>query len=85
MDQVLTRVKSVDVDRPRWVSLIGAVEQLATADSVAAIIEIVRSTARQIAGADGITFVLRDGDLCHYVAEDAIAPLWKGLKFPMSA
>lgn len=85
MDQVLTRVKSVDVDRPRWVSLIGAVEQLATSDSVASIIEIVRSTARQIAGADGITFVLRDGDLCHYVAEDAIAPLWKGLKFPMSA
>ncbi|MDO9381377.1 MAG: histidine kinase dimerization/phosphoacceptor domain -containing protein [Hyphomicrobiaceae bacterium] len=85
MDLVLRRVESAGVDRPRWVSLIGAVEQLATADSLAAIIEIVRSTARHIAGADGITFVLRDGDRCHYVAEDAIAPLWKGLKFPMSA
>ena len=59
-------------------------ERLATTDSLAQIVEIVRSTARDIAGADGITFVMRDGDLCHYVAEDAIAPLWQGLRFQMS-
>jgi signal transduction histidine kinase len=29
--------------------------------------------------------VLRDGDQCHYVDEDAIGPLWKGRRFPMSA
>lgn len=38
-----------------------------------------------MAGADGATFVLRDGDHCHYADEDAVAPLWKGKRFPMSA
>ena len=37
--------------------------------------------ARALVGADGITFVLRDGEFCHYVEEDAIAPLWKGQRF----
>lgn len=35
--------------------------------------------------ADGATFVLRDGDECHYLDEEAIAPLWKGSRFPMRA
>jgi signal transduction histidine kinase len=29
--------------------------------------------------------VLRDGDRCFYADEDAIEPLWKGQRFPMSA
>ena len=40
--------------------------------------------ARAIAEADGATFVLRDGDNCFYADEDAIAPLWKGQRFPMT-
>jgi len=36
-------------------------------------------------GCEGITVVRREGDLCHYVEEDAIGPLWKGEKFPASA
>ncbi len=43
------------------------------------------TTARAPCSADGITFVLRDGDLCYYAEEDAISPLWKGKRFPMSA
>ena len=39
----------------------------------------------QAASRRNITFVLRDGNRCHYADEDAIAPLWKGLRFPMSA
>ena len=50
-----------------------------------AVIETVRETARSVCQSDGITFVLRDGDKCHYVEEDAIGPLWKGQKFPLSA
>jgi signal transduction histidine kinase len=46
---------------------------------------IVRTAARELTGADGATFVLRDGDLCYYADEDAIAPLWKGRRFPMTA
>ncbi|MBW6425704.1 GAF domain-containing sensor histidine kinase [Rhizobium sp. XQZ8] len=44
-----------------------------------------RSSARSLIGCEGITVVLRDGDLCHYVEEDAVGPLWKGQKFPASA
>jgi len=47
------------------------------------VIGIVRSTARSVCSADGVTFVLRDEGDCHYVEEDAIGPLWKGQKFPM--
>ncbi len=46
--------------------------------------ELVTQAARGLVGADGATFVLRDGDLCHYADEEAIAPLWKGQRFPMS-
>lgn len=59
------------------------VKQLSLARSVDAIVEIVRAGARDLSGADGATFVLRDGELCHYVDEDAISPLWKGCRFPM--
>jgi diguanylate cyclase (GGDEF)-like protein len=46
---------------------------------------VVRVAARELAGADGATFVLRDGERCFYADEYAIAPLWKGQKFPLEA
>lgn len=52
--------------------------------SSAEIVATVRAWARRLAGADGIAVVLRDGDQCHYVEEDAIGPLWKGERFPSS-
>jgi GAF domain-containing protein len=58
-------------------------DALATADSITQIGEIVRSSARRLAHADGATFVLREGELCFYADEDSIAPLWKGQRFPM--
>jgi GAF domain-containing protein len=72
-------------ENPRWKLLSVAEERLDQAVSREAIIEVVRSTARSVLSADGVTFILRDGDLCHYVEEDAISPLWKGMRFPMSA
>ena len=65
--------------------LIETMKQLSMARSVEHIQTVVRHTARRLTGADGATFVLRDGDLCHYADEDAVAPLWKGQRFPMSA
>lgn len=65
--------------------LVSAVQELSLARSVPAIQEIVRHAAREIANADGATFVLRDQDKCFYADEDAIAPLWKGQRFPLSA
>ncbi|MFT4173929.1 MAG: ATP-binding protein [Rhodocyclaceae bacterium] len=63
--------------------LVEIVKQLSLARTLDAIVDIVKSGARQLNGADGATFVLRDGDNCHYVAEDAIGPLWAGRRFPI--
>lgn len=65
--------------------LVGVVQQLSQARDVDAVASIVRQAARNLTGADGATFVLRDGDQCYYAEENAIAPLWKGRRFPMSA
>lgn len=65
--------------------LIGVVQALSLARDVDAIAAIVRDAARDLTGADGATFVLREGDRCHYADENAISPLWKGQRFPMSA
>jgi len=66
-------------------SLSKALATIARARTVAAAIETVRDTARSVIGCDGIAIILRDGDLCHYVEEDAIGPLWRGQKFPAVA
>ncbi|HEX2671411.1 MAG TPA: ATP-binding protein [Polyangiaceae bacterium] len=65
--------------------LVLVVQELSQASSLEAIQVIVRQAARQLTGADGATFVLRDGDKCFYADEDAISPLWKGMRFPLSA
>ncbi|HEY2991011.1 MAG TPA: ATP-binding protein [Candidatus Binatia bacterium] len=65
--------------------LVLAVQELSLARDLETVMAIVRRAARELTGADGATFVLREGSLCHYVDENAIAPLWKGKRFPMSA
>jgi GAF domain-containing protein len=72
-------------DDPRWRLLDAARDRLAGTTSQDQVIEVVRSAARNVISADGVTFVLRDGSHCHYVEEDAIGPLWKGMKFPMTS
>jgi K+-sensing histidine kinase KdpD len=64
--------------------LIGVVQDLSLARDLDRIMAIVRHAARELTGADGATFVLREGDNCHYADEEAIAPLWKGKRFPMN-
>jgi signal transduction histidine kinase/FixJ family two-component response regulator len=63
--------------------LVVVVRELSQAKDLNAIAAIVRSAARKLTGADGATFVLREGDMTYYADEDAIAPLWKGKRFPM--
>lgn len=48
------------------------------------VMAVVRTSARQLIRADGVTFVMRDGAECVYVEEDAIGPLWRGQRFPLS-
>jgi len=64
--------------------LSSAVTRLAAARDLDAVMAIIRDSARSIAGADGVTFVLREDDRCFYADEDAIGPLWKGQRFPLS-
>ena len=61
------------------------VQELSLARELGTVMEIVRRGARELTGADGATFVLRDADRCFYADEDAIEPLWKGRRFPMRA
>jgi signal transduction histidine kinase/DNA-binding response OmpR family regulator len=64
--------------------LVSVVQELSLTRDLDHLMAIVRQAARELTGADGATFVLRDGDQCHYADEEAIAPLWKGRRFPMS-
>jgi signal transduction histidine kinase len=65
--------------------LVSVVQALSLARNLSKVMDIVRHAARTLVGADGATFVLRDGDMCYYAEEDAIGPLWKGQRFPLSA
>ena len=63
--------------------LIQVVQRLSHSLSMEEIAEAVRTGARQLVGADGATFVLRDQGNCFYMDEDAMTPLWKGRRFPL--
>jgi len=63
--------------------LVDVVRDLARVRTLDDVTAVVRVAVRRLTGADGASFVLRDGDLCRYVDEDAISPLWKGHSFPM--
>jgi len=68
-----------------WPILADAIEFLSAAIDLEAIVATVLDFARRLSGADGVCFVLRDRERCHYIDENAIGPLWKGRRFPMSA
>ena len=65
--------------------LVQVVQELSLARDLATVQDITRRAARALTGADGATFVLRDNGNCFYADEDAIAPLWKGLRFPLTS
>ncbi len=64
--------------------LVTVVQRLSLARNLETVMSIVRRAARELTGADGATFVLRDEGRCYYADEDAISPLWKGQRFPMN-
>ena len=59
-------------------------QDLSRAATMQDVQRIVRTAARRLTAADGATLVLRDAEECFYVDEDAIEPLWKGRRFPLS-
>lgn len=58
---------------------------IAAARTLDEVVAVLRRSARGVIGTDGIAVVLREGDRCHYVAEDAVEPLWTGSRFPLEA
>jgi diguanylate cyclase (GGDEF)-like protein len=63
--------------------LVTVVQKLSLARDLETVMSIVRVAARELTGADGATFVLRQDEHCFYAEENAISPLWKGRRFPM--
>jgi hypothetical protein len=68
-----------------WTSLSDFARQLASARRMHEISRLVIHEVRQRVAADGVSFVLRDDETCYYIDNDAISPLWIGLKFPASS
>jgi serine phosphatase RsbU (regulator of sigma subunit) len=77
------------INRHSLQRLVNTVQELSMARDITTVMAIVRKIARELTGADGATFVLRDrlseGEFCFYADEDAIGPLWKGSRFPIEA
>jgi signal transduction histidine kinase len=65
--------------------LVSVVQRLLLARDLQTIMDIVRHSARNLVGADGASFILRDGENSYYAEEDAIGPLWKGRRFPLTS
>ena len=58
--------------------LVDSIQHLSSTQSIDDVQTIVIQAARKLIDADGATLVMREGDQCRYVEEDAIQPLWKG-------
>ncbi len=77
--------RSEQADHAALITLVETIEALSATRTIQDVAAVVRSAARRISGADGVCFVLRDHDQCWYLDEDAIGPMWKGQRFPMTA
>jgi GAF domain-containing protein len=67
----------------RWKLMSDALDLLGRAASIDDALAILREHTRALGGADGVTLARREGDEVVFVAEDAIAPLWTGRRFPI--
>ena len=76
-------VQVARVDHARALDL--AVLELSLARDLPSVVEVIRRCARIVTRADGVTFVLREGDEVYYYDEEAISPLWKGRRFSTEA
>ena len=81
---IAERARAEAEDRLRDVqSLVAVNRDLTPTLELSALLPRLCGIVREIVGADGATFVLREGDRVHYVCEDAVAPLWAGQRFPI--
>jgi len=81
----VTRFPVVKSDSTVTESIVRIAPRLSKAQSLYEIMEVVTQAAQTLLAADGVTFVLKEGDRCYYADEAAISPLWKGKRFPAGA
>lgn len=81
----VTRIQLVDPAASEADGLTSVIRRLSTAHTLGEVMAVTVQAARALVGADGVTFVLRDGDLCYYADEDSVGPLWKGERFPAAS
>ncbi len=81
----MSRRREISQQEPIGVErLLHTIERLAASRRMEDVVDALRDGARALIGADGICLVLRDGDECVCVGEDALSPLFSGQRFPMS-
>lgn len=84
LDDLIARLLEMTGNSKQSDGLTHAQVALLEAKDLDGIVQVAKRAARRITGADGACFVLREDGMCHYLDEDAIGPLWKGQRFPMS-
>lgn len=62
---------------------LATLERVWTCGDLSQLARALREGVRSLVDAQGITLVVREGEFCHYVEEEAIGPLWKGRRFPL--
>jgi PAS domain S-box-containing protein len=65
--------------------LLDALKHLAGSHELDEVERVVRGAANGLAHADGVMFVVRDGDRVYFTDGEALGPLWRGHRFPPSA
>jgi len=64
-------------------ALLRCARELAPLRTIEEVGAVACKLARSLVGSDGVCVAMRDGAFVHYIAEDAISPLWKGKHFPI--
>jgi PAS domain S-box-containing protein len=77
----VTERKATEARLQRLTQVVG---HIATARTLSDLTAIACGTARELTGADGATLAMRDGQYSLYLDEDAVRPLWKKQRFPLS-
>src|SRR5215470_15079748 len=78
LDSPSAKVRHLERQNAAMKRLVGAVQELSLARTVATVQAIVRREARELTGADGATFVLREGDKCFYATKTRLRHYGKG-------
>ena len=63
--------------------LVQVVQELSRCRDVEAVVSEVCRAARQISGSDAAVLVVREGEFCHVLGEDSVAPHGKGRCYPL--